>query len=244
MSEGTFVDAKKLFFRKIKYLIRRPMPPTISPPFKGPVLVVGSAPVSHMPVDFDETFRVITINGSQAVTKAWGIDSPHVTLMQHNQLNGTNTNAVDVRRVLCDQKTGTLYVLLWRKGKRRLERRLKTFNYTYGNVQIVNRYERMALLEKVSGLKMLELDKNSKCSNGVIAVLFALHNGATAVIITGINPNSGGHIYNDANLSRFHVKTDSEMLKRLLAKGYPVFTTDTEVSIAIGIPLWNGKIIQ
>ncbi|MGH6862324.1 MAG: membrane-anchored protein, partial [Phyllobacterium sp.] len=116
--------------------------------------------------------------------------------------------------------------------------------YTYENVQIVNRYERMALLEKVSGLKMLELDKHSKCSNGVIAVLFALHNGATAVIITGINPNSGGHIYNNANLSRFHVKTDSEMLKILLAKRYPVFTTDAEVSAAIGIPLWNGRTVQ
>jgi hypothetical protein len=237
----SLADATKLLFRKLKYLVRQPKPPTAQIRFNGPVLVVGSAPVSHMPKDFDDTFRVITINGSQAVTRTWGIEMPHVTLMQHRQLEGTNTNAEHVRRVLQGQSTGVLYVLLWRKGRKHLVQKLKAFDYRYADLQIVNRYKRIALIEKVSGIKMFELDKHSKCSNGVIAVLFALYNGATAVIITGINPNSAGHIYNDANLSRFHAQTDSEVLVRLLERGFPIYTTDPEVSESLGMPLWNGK---
>ena len=235
------ISAKKLLFRKIKYLIRRPKPPTTSVRFDGPVLIVGSAPVSHMPTDFDETFRVITINGSQAVTKKWGIACPDITLMQQNQIEGTTTNAVYVRRMLDCQRTGALYVLLWHKGRRSLERKIKAFNYQYESLQIVNRYQRIALIEKVSGCKLFEQDKNYKCSNGVIAILFALYNGATAVVITGINPNSSGHIYNDVNLSRFHVQTDKEVLITLLERGFPLYTTDPEVSESLGMPLWNGK---
>ena len=69
-------DLKKRVYRNIKYHLTRPSPPTVTPPFQGPVLIVGSAPVSHKPADFDASFRVVTINGSQAVTKAWGIEAP------------------------------------------------------------------------------------------------------------------------------------------------------------------------
>lgn len=239
---GSFSDFKTLVYRNIKYRLTRPLPPTVSPRFSGPVLVVGSAPISHKPVDFDATFRVITINGSQAVTKAWGIAAPDVTFVQFNQIEGTNTNAVEVRRVLTGQRTGTLFVLLWRKDDReRLEKGLRAFDYRSDTLTIVDRYERMALLDRVAGRKSFELDADSKCSNGINAVLFALYNGATAVIITGINPNSGGHAYNQVNLSRQHVRMDQEVLVRLKQQGYPIFTSDPAVSEAIGLPLWQGK---
>jgi len=237
-----FSDFKKRVYRNIKYRLTRPSPPTIAPRFQGPVLVVGSAPISHRPADFDARFRVVTINGSQAVTKAWGIEAPDVTFMQFNQIEGTNTNAVEVRRVLNGERTGALFVLLWRKDDReRLEQGLRAFNYQPGSLTIVDRYERMALLDRVAGRKSLEMDADSKCSNGINAVLFALYNGATAVIITGINPNSGGHAYNQENLSRQHVRMDQEVLLRLLQQGYPIFTTDPSVSEAIGLPLWPGQ---
>lgn len=238
---GSLLDLRKLLYRKVKYRLCKPQPPTLPVPFDGPVLVVGSAPVSNKPLDFDASFRVITINGSQAATAAWGIAAPDVTLVQFNQIEGTNTNAVHVRRVLTGQKTGRLYVLLWRKEERqRLIEGLKAFDYRYAELEIVDRYERMALLDKVVGLKSFELDADSKCSNGINAVLFALYNGAAAVIITGINPASGGHSYNQANLARQHVQMDQQVLQRLLHLGYPLYTSDPAVSDAIGIPLWKG----
>lgn len=234
-------DLRKLVYRKVKYRLRKPQPPTLAMPFSGPVLVVGSAPISNKPAGFDDSFRVITINGSQAATLAWGIAAPDVTLVQFNQIEGRNTNAVHVRRVLTGQRTGRLYVLLWRKEERqRLIEGLKAFDYRYGELEIVDRYERMALLDKVVGLKCFELDADSKCSNGINAVLFALYNGATAVIITGINPASGGHSYHKTNLARQHVQMDTQVLQKLRDLGYPLYTSDVAVADLIGIPLWSG----
>jgi hypothetical protein len=99
----------------------------------------------------------------------------------------------------------------------------------------------MALLDLVGGVRCSELGADDKCSNGINAVLFALYNGATAVIITGINPASGGHIYNHANLARLHIQRDREILLRLMERGYPVFTADPTVSESLGLPLWDGK---
>ncbi|WFU07834.1 membrane-anchored protein [Rhizobium sp. CB3090] len=238
---ANFTELKRHLYRSVKYWLCRPKPPTLAEPFSGPVLVVGSAPVSHKPADFDETFKVITINGSQVVTKAWGVEVPDVSFVQFNQIEGTNTNAVEVRRVLNGERTKKLYILLWRKSRERLEDGLKAFDYQYDDLEIVDRYKRMALLDRIGGVKCSELGADDKCSNGVNAVLFALYNGATAVIITGINPASGGHIYNQANLARLHIQRDKEILLRLMERGYPVFTADPAVSESIGLPLWQGK---
>lgn len=234
-------DTRKRMYRNIKYRLTRPPPPAVPAPFKGPVVVVGSAPISHKPAAFGPDFSVITINGSQSVIKAWGVEAPDITFVQFNQIEGTNKNAVEVRRVLSGQRTGALYVFLWRKDDRpRLEKGLRAFDYKYDSLQIVDRYERMALLDRVAAVQSLELDTNSKCSNGINAVLFALHNGASSVIITGINPNSAGHSYNQAGLVREHVQMDKSIVAKLLADKRPLFTADQKVSEELGIPMWTG----
>jgi hypothetical protein len=236
-----FSDFKKNIYRAIKYTLTRPSPPVISPAFSGPVVVVGSAPISNRPAGFNDAYRVITINGSQAVTKGWGIEQPDVTFIQFNQIEGKNTNAVEVRRVLTGQSTGKLFIMLWRDGLPRLEKGLKSFDYRYGSMEIVDRYSRMALIDKVGGIRGTELNADSKCSNGINAVLFALYNKAPAVIITGINPNAQGHVYNKENLARMHTDMDRRVLQNLLGRGYPVYTADPAVSEEVGIPLWTGK---
>lgn len=237
----SLVDIKKFAYRRIKYALRRPRPPMLDKPFTGPVVVVGSAPLSHKPVGFDETYRIISVNASQVVIDDWGIAAPDVTLMGYNEIRGMATSAVEARRVLNGRRTSSLYVLAWRHGLERLKTDLKAFNYSCPDLHTVDRYERIALMHKVSGTLNLELNAETKCSNGLIAVLFALHNGATAVIITGINPHSAGHAYNGINLVRKHVQTDSEMLKRLVALGCPVYTSDPEVSENVGLPIWQGR---
>ncbi|MDQ0322869.1 hypothetical protein QO002_005075 [Pararhizobium capsulatum DSM 1112] len=236
-------DTRKRMYRNIKYRLTRPAPPTAPAPFTRPVVVVGSAPVSHKPAGWEPEFAVMTINGSQSVIKSWGIAAPDITFLQFNQIEGTNTNAVEVRRVLSGKRTGALYVFLWRKDDRpRLEKGLRNFDFRYDSLQIVDRYERMALMDRVAGVKSLELDTESKCSNGMNAVLFALHNGAPAVIITGINPNLAGHAYNREGLVRAHVQMDKQIVAKLLADGRPLYTADPAVSEDMGIPLWTGMI--
>lgn len=234
-----FQDVKTRIYRQIKYTLMRPKPPASPFPLDSPVVVVGSAPVSHRPEGFDDRFRTISVNGSQCVLEPWGVAAPDITFMQFNQIRGVNTNAVEVRRVLKGRKTGVLYVFLWREGLTALVEGLASFDYSYTSLQLVNRYQRMALLGRVCGFKSLEMGADDKCSNGINAVLFALYHKAPAVILTGINPKSAGHAYNSENLRRLHQDMDLRVLQSLLAKGQPVYTADPEVSEATGIPLWG-----
>lgn len=234
-------DARKRIYRNLKYRILRPHPPAAPFRFNSPVVVVGSAPLSNRPAGLDDSFSIITVNGSQSVIAKWGVDAPDITMMMFNQIEGTTANAIEVRRVLKGQRTGTLYVFLWRKDDRaRLEEGLRAFDYKYDRLEIVDRYERMALLDRVADLRSLEMDADSKCSNGMNAVLFALYNGAPAVIITGINPNSSGHVYNSTGLTRLHVQMDKVLVSKLMSEGRPIYTADPPVSEELGIPLWSG----
>ncbi|WFU86285.1 membrane-anchored protein [Rhizobium sp. CC1099] len=229
---------RKRVYRTLKYKLARPSPPDLRTPFRGPVVVVGSAPQANLPAGLDRNFSIVTVNGSQAVTKNWGIERPDITFMQFNQIRGQNTNAVEVRRVLRGQSTKALYVFLWPEGEEALKAGLSAFHYQYESLTLVNKYERMALLDKVCGLRTAEMDASEKCSNGVNAVLFAFCHGASEVIITGINPRSTGHAYNNENLGRLHQTMDEMVFSKLLRDGWPLYTADPQVSSAIGIPLW------
>jgi hypothetical protein len=226
--------------RRIKFHIRRPTPPKHPFRFTGPVVVVGSAPISSVPSGFDNSFRVISVNGSQTVSKKWGREKPDVTFMTTKQIRGTNTNAVSVRSVVKGQATTLLYITLWDGTPGELKTAIEPLEYRYEDLRILSRMQRMALHHQVLGKVNLELRAEERFSNGITGVLYALTNGAPAVIISGVNPGSSGHIYNDANLRRQHSQTDLDILRTLVADGWPVFTADEEVSKATGIPIWKA----
>ncbi|KQS64086.1 membrane-anchored protein [Rhizobium sp. Leaf371] len=235
-------QTRQRLHRSLKYRLNRPLPPASSHVFRGPVVVVGSAPLIYKPEGWDADFSVMTINGSQSAIRGWGIDVPDISFMMFNQVEGTSANAVEVRRVLSGQRTRSLYVLLWRKNKRqRLVDGLKAFGYSYDDLTIIDRYERMSLFEEITGRKNTEVRTEDKCSNGLNAVLFALYHGAPQVIITGINPNSTGHSYNQTGLARAHVQMDKTIIEQLLAEGRPLYTADPQVSCDLNIPLWTGR---
>ena len=73
MGKDKLLTGLKLAFRNLKCFIYRQKPPTLPGAFNGPALIIGSAPIAHKPTGFDNRFSVITINGSQVVTKNWGI---------------------------------------------------------------------------------------------------------------------------------------------------------------------------
>jgi hypothetical protein len=184
---------------------------------------------------------VITVNGSQSVVKRWGIEAPDVTFLQFRQVYGTNDNAVAVRRVLNGERTGLLYVVRWTKGRQHLVEGLALFNYRYDKLRIISRYKRMAMFEMLTGVLNCEEDNEAKFSNGITAVLYALHNGARSVVISGINPASTGHIYNELALARHHSQSDKDILLFLRGKGHAIFTADPEVARSTGLPLWTAQ---
>lgn len=234
------MKAYKSLLRRVGYYALRPHPPRYSSLFRNPVLIVGSAPVSHLPDGYQPNYHLLTINGSQSVTTGWGLADPDVTFLQYRQVYGSNDNAVAVRKALKDQSTGHLYVMRWTQSRKELEDGLAAFNYSYGHLHIVNRLQRMALFKSIMGYLNTEDDLETRFSNGVTAVLYALASGARAVIITGINPASQGHIYNNLNLGRQHSQTDHDVLVALLRAGHPVYTADPDVAQLTGLPLWKA----
>lgn len=236
-----FKELKTLAFRFLSYLLTQPKP-WKNDSFSGRhVVVVGSAPVSSKPVDFDRSYLVMSVNASQVVAKDWGCQRPDISLMMFNQIEGTNTNAQAVRRVLAGESTAKLYVLTWSHGLARLEKGLRNFNYRYDQLEVISRNRRVALVKAMTGKLNFEIVNEEKYSNGVIGVMLALNSGATRVIIAGINPASTGHIYNAENLRRNHSGPDLEALRHMQQKGLPVYTSDPEVAEATGLPLWTGK---
>ena len=240
VAHGSLFRAKQWLYRFIKYILKRPRP-FIDPTLAGKVVVVlGSAPEASKPMGMSANYRLITINGSQQGLDQWGDFVPHTTVMMFNQVEGMTTNAREVRRVLNGRRTGKLYVMLWRHSRSRLEEGLRAFRYSYEALFPVDRYSRVALVRAVSGYLNFELDASTKYSNGIVAVLLALHSGATAVILSGIDPSSSGHAYNTAGLVRKHGGPDMTMIKRLMHLKMPVYTADRNVARGTGLPLWNG----
>lgn len=228
--------------RYVKYRLDAADAPDLSTLLQGrTVVVVGSAPGSARPPGWDASWCIVSINASQMAARDWLPRPPDLTLMQFNQIEGTNRNAVEVRRVLRGQRTGLLCLLHWRHDRARLERGLAAFGYGYDALRLISRHERMALMQRVTGRLSLELDADAKWSNGIVATALALHGGAANVILTGINPASQGHGYNGLALPRLHGAMDAAALRRFAARGDPVFTADPEVAQAAGLPLWTGK---
>ena len=227
--------------RSVIYRILRPRAPTHPVEFTGPVVVVGSAPVSTIPAGFGTQFHVITVNGSQSILDKWGVDVPDATFMQFNQVEGQTTNALHVRKVLNGKRTRLLYVVRWPKSLDVLKQGLAAFNYSYDHVKMINRFKRMAMYEAVMGGLNVEIDDNMKFSNGITAVFYAILSGAKVVIISGINPDSSGHVYNDANLKRLHAGTDKQILRVLLIEDIRLYTADHEVAKNSGLPLWTDE---
>ncbi|WP_211596252.1 hypothetical protein [Paracoccus aestuariivivens] len=233
--------ARRYLYRLAKYRLTAPRIPDLGPVLQGrTAVVVGSAPFSTRPAEWDAGFRVITINASQIAARNWLIETPDVTLMQFNQIEGQNPNALEVRRVLRGQSTGLLYMLHWRHDLDRLKHGLISFDYRYDQLRLMSRYERVALMHKATGKLNLELEADTKWSNGIVAAALSLVSGAEKVILTGINPLSSGHGYNAIGLARLHTGPDLEAMQLFAARGYPVFTADHPVAEATGLPLWTG----
>lgn len=220
------------------HLFRSPIPRFVGG-FDGPVVVVGSAPHQTMPKGFDDHYGVVTVNGSQGVVETWGRIKPSVTIMTGKQLDGENINAVSVRQVLAGKSTGILYVL-WRGEMAELAAKLAAISYYYDQLFLLKNSERMEMHYRLLGKLNLERTRDERFSNGLTGVLYALSNGAPSVILSGISPHSTRHVYNSANLTRQHSATDATVLRALVARGYPIFTADQDVSDKIGVPLWPG----
>lgn len=229
--------------RKLLYRLLPPQAPRHPVRLTKPVLIVGSAPVSNPPLGFQrDAFTLFTVNGSQTVTARWGMGTPDATFLYVNQLEATKPNALAVRAILTGQETDLLWIVRAHRTMEELRCNIAAFNYRCRDLRTMTRHQRMALYEAVMGVPNFEMHLEEKFSTGITAVLYALHNGAPAVIITGIDPGSHGHVYNKLNIDRMHISSDRSALLALSALGFPLYTSDPHVADSLGLPLWTGQV--
>ena len=141
----------------------------------------------------------------------WGVDKPAATFIHFYNIEGDSEKARAARTVLAGRRTGELYVLRWAAGLEALERGLAAFGYRYDRLHQLSKYHRMALHFAIMRRMNSEEDNSVKFSNGLTAVFYALASGAPAVILTGIDPHSDGHFYNDALTNAFTWKPMSDL---------------------------------
>jgi hypothetical protein len=235
----TFFMAHPLV-KKLARLLRLARPPRYDGGFPGPVLVLGSAPVANLPKDFDSRYTVITVNGAQFHLQQWGLGQPDITFLTWSQLASQSEKTTEVRRILAGHRTGALYVVRWRRSRRKLKAALRAIPYGYDDLQMLGRLRRMALYEQVTGDYNPENSIDTRYSNGITGVLFAFFNGAREVIISGIDPGSSGHVHGTADRARQHVEIDAAVMAELLRSGRQLYTSDPGVAERVGIPLWQG----
>ncbi|TNM65191.1 hypothetical protein [Aliirhizobium smilacinae] len=195
--------------------------------------MLGSGPGSFIPVEFDETWSLISINASQAALKDQTI-VPDFTLFGTSTLRNKPTNR-DTKDVLRGRRTKTL--ILFDREKFIDNQRYKLFRlgFCYDRVIFLSTAERLAWIRDATGVEVK--DNTQKPSNGVAAAFLCVSAGVKRVVMTGFSLTKDGHAYNDKNRERAHVQGDRAALRMAILRRHPIFTNQAEFSEESGVPL-------
>ena len=203
------------------------------------VFALGSAPGSQPPPDGLGEWKTITVNGSQAILKGFDSSTPPTATLFNTSLIKSSYNVnVAARKVLRGANTENLIVLSGNTGwRKRLHVifRLFMLRYQYKTLSILNTNDRIRIMEALLDIKFPE--REYQPSNGIFAVLLALHLGASKVLMSGFSLTKQGHAYNNLNFKRAHSTGDRLILQRAIEIGLPIFTNDKEFSDESGVPL-------
>lgn len=201
------------------------------PRLTAPALVVGSAPGARCPNDV-AGWHLLSVNASQVVAEGWGLDVPALTLFGTTVLGMRPSNRA-AQRVLSGRHTRCLVTM--EDGSNRLvhEFNLWRMGYRYDRRTGLDTPSRFAMLSSMVGSDLAQM----KPSNGIVLALLALFLGAPRVVMAGFSLEQTGHAYNSENHPRNHVDADSEVLRGIAARQFPVATTSLQIAEATGLTL-------
>ena len=201
------------------------------PPIARQALVLGAGPNAAPPPGFPNDWMLLTVNGSQAIAKAWGAPRPDLTLFGTTVLGRHPSNRA-AQAVL--RGAGTDCLVMVSEGFHRFGDRLNLWRigYRFGSLRWLSRAERRAILAAVLGE-----EASLKPSNGIVLAIIALSLGCPRVVMTGFSLSSAGHAYNDLNHPRNHVDADAAVLAEIVRRKLPVFTNDPRFAAETGLSL-------
>ena len=234
---------KRQGMRKLFYRFASALLPVCThlPRFSGPCFVLGSAPNPAIPEGFGERWQFWTVNASQAGVDSQPLGDPDVTVMSAQMLGDRPANVAG-KTALKGRRTGRLIVIERGFNADQIVEILRNIGYSIGQLHFISHFQRAVLVRKLLKADLAYGSGEQKVSTGVFAILLALRQGLSPVVIGGLSLSRGGHSYNQLSHKREHVDVDARALA--LLRRFPVFTTDKQLAKDSGIPLWVGKLMN
>lgn len=205
------------------------------PALSGRVLVAGSGPNAALPLDFDHSWKLATVNASQVVTERLGAGTPDLTLFGAGVLKSNPVN-IEAQKVLAGRRTRSLIMM---KGRHRFSYgpfKLAMMGYAYETFHFLNRD---LGLNVVSHLLGEEVPWSQRPSTGITLAFLSLYLGGREAVMTGFSLTSGGHAYNDSGRERRHSSDDAMWLRKAAAASVPLYTIDPIFAAESGLPLYG-----
>jgi hypothetical protein len=206
--------------------------PGALPRIEGPAFVLGSAPNPVPPRDRSRKWTLATVNGSQVVAAAWGLE-PEITLFGLSFVHTTPANA-ETRKVLSGKRTRQLLCIGARKHYFHYRRVTRQLGYGYDRLTTITPKDRADITRSVIGVSN---DETGRASNGIFLAILCLHLGASEVVMGGFSLTQHGHAYNDKGHFREHIDADRAVLARAAKAGLRIATNDPRFSAESGLPL-------
>lgn len=214
------------------------------PGIAAPTLVLGSASNAALPAGFDETWFLVTVNGSQLVAEHLGLDTPDLTYFCDGAVIDTRSG-----RYFLDllEGRGTRHLIAGSNRPAeaaRLKRELPP-GYRPHRLTIMDRHVRGAIILEHTHKALVSLGrKDASISNGVFASLLALKLGAPLVVLSGISFTIPGYGYETAQSpSRSHVSGDKRACRAMAELGLPVYAENQQFAAESGLPLWRSGLL-
>lgn len=205
-----------------------------------PVMVLGSAPGTQLPQGWRTDHALITVNAAQVVGTQLGLNDPDIAVITGTLMGELPAN-VAAKAQLRDKATGTiLYIdrlVIWKVGRKLLEQ----MNYRFDEALVMTHEARNHIMQQVIGENLgMGRDASERVSNGIFAILLAIHLGYPQIVIAGINPGSSGHAYDSNNAPREHSDPDAHALQLIARQHRNVYAAAPELAAKFGLPLWSA----
>lgn len=202
-----------------------------------PCVVLGSAPQPHVP---SGAFDVMCVNSSGYAARDLGLPEPAITVLAGFKL--IYPNREEDRQALRGLRTKTLLLVdyLLPLSPAETAQLLADLDFRYERLETVDFHGRARVIESATGLPLAsDAAPELRVSNGIFATCHALQLGAPAVIVSGFSLTLNGHFYSQRGRPRRHIGPDTTALQALRERGWPLYTTETDIADATGIPLWT-----
>ena len=210
------------------------------PRIVGPALVVGSAPHPQRPAGVDKSWYRLSVNASQLVLELFGLPGPNLTIFQP-KIKFDDENRGAYWTSLQGRGTEKLIFSVNGKNDGEIKDFIATKGYHADEIITLSEWTKNTIATDVSGRPLVSPILGERgVSNGMFAVMLALKQGASTVVMSGFSTNSGWFHNKSLNVKRNHVFMDSLACKCILERGLPVFASDPEFARATGLRLWPG----